>query len=498
MPTETKTNNNYRIQFYSPEENGHSQQDAQEIRFHLLSERDNSKAFDFIAKVIDETPEFEDFILTGNVESADMVLLYALSNDWAIETAAGIRSQPDHFLKPVLLSHETPDSDEKVQSLVDITLNWPASEAVFADTIRSLSAIAQKVDSLPELSESLGDIGLKKIQLLRYFYSRDPFTLRPLRNFQSSVGYSFGLVHTLSGEKEGQEVALLENLEEAQLLNTKLVDKVNVCPYCGHSQINFRELCPACRSLNIHEETTIHHFRCAYVGKESAFRQGFKFSCPKCSRELRHIGVDYDKPSDVLWCSDCNHNFPEPLLSCFCLVCAHTYSPEDVFIKQINEYSLSQEGYRAAEEGAMPGFGLINILKKELGFYKYEVFMEYLRIEVFRCRRYKYPSTLARFSFKNSNDGPADVDILHSRKLKNDFAALLKETFRTTDLLTDLQEGDILIVFTNTPYESSKIAFNRLNDSIKNLLKKEIVIHYKLLDLAQESDELNDILEKIR
>ena len=178
MPTETKTKSNYRIQFYSPEEeNGHSrQEDAQQIRFHLLSERDNSKAFDFIARVIDETPEFEDFILTGNVDRADMVLLFALSNDWAMETAAGIRSHPDQFLKPVLLSHETPDSDEKVQSLVDITLNWPASEAVFADSIRSLSAMTQKVDSLPELPESLGDLGSKKIQLLRYFYSRDPFT----------------------------------------------------------------------------------------------------------------------------------------------------------------------------------------------------------------------------------------------------------------------------------------------------------------------------------
>ena len=102
MPTETKTNNNYRIQFYSPEENGNGARDPQKIRFHLLSERDNSTVFDFIAKVIDETPEFEDFILTGNVDRADMVLLFALSNDWAIETAAGIRSQPDHFLKPVL------------------------------------------------------------------------------------------------------------------------------------------------------------------------------------------------------------------------------------------------------------------------------------------------------------------------------------------------------------------------------------------------------------
>ena len=73
--------------------------------------------------MIDETPEFEDFILTGNVDRADMVLLFALSNDWAIEAAAGIRSQPDHFLKPVLLSHETPDIDEKVQSLVDTTMN---------------------------------------------------------------------------------------------------------------------------------------------------------------------------------------------------------------------------------------------------------------------------------------------------------------------------------------------------------------------------------------
>ncbi|MCG8607210.1 hypothetical protein MJD09_19775, partial [bacterium] len=438
-------------------------------------------------------PEVEDFVLTGELGAADLVLMHANTDDWAEQNLIRVRAQLSSFLKPILIVSET--TSARMQSLVDAVVKWPALETTFVKKIRNLHRVVERLESLPDLPESLGDVGLKKILLLRYLYSRDPYTLRPLRNFHASVGYCFPLVQVLFDAQEGQAVAFLENLEEAQLLTTKLVDKVNVCPRCSHSQINFRELCPTCRSLNISEESTIHHFRCAHVGRETEYRRGFKFNCPKCSRELRHIGVDYDKPAEVMWCNDCNHNFSDPLLSCFCLVCGNSCSPEDVFLKQINEYSLSLDGFRAAEEGVMPGFGLISILKRELGFYKYEVFIEYLRLEIFRCRRYEYPSTLARFSFKDLDGGTSRNEMLRSRKLKKEFAALIKGTFRSTDLLTDLQDGQIFIIFTNTDYDSTQIAFKRLDESMKSLLQDRFNLKYELIDLRSENQQLDKLLE---
>ncbi|MFQ5638295.1 MAG: hypothetical protein ACE5IR_09925 [bacterium] len=406
-----------------------------------------------------------------------------------------IKSQPKHFLKPLFLIYERPVYD--LVNLVDDSIVWPVSPVTLSERIEKLFTISDKLNELAEIPASIGDISLRKILVLRYLYTRDSMALRPQRNFLSSVGYTFPLAQILFKVDSGKEVEPIEELNDSQLLTSKLVDKVNVCPFCEHTQINFRELCPNCRSLNISEETTIHHFRCSYVGRESEFREGFTLRCPKCSKELRHIGVDYDKPSEVLWCHDCNHNFSEPLLSCFCLVCAKTFAPEDAFLKHINEYTLSQEGFRAAEEGVLPGFGLINILKKELGFYKHEVFREYLRIEIARCRRYKYSSTLAKFNLKSASQALDNVSLRYSRKLRNDFAALITKTFRTTDLLTDLRNGEILIIFTHTDCDKAKIAFTRLNESIAQLLDKKVDSEYALFDLAKE-DKLEEIWARVK
>jgi hypothetical protein len=342
----------------------------------------------------------------------------------------------------------------------------------------------------------MGETNSRKVMVLRYLYSRPDVVLKPSRNFQSSVGYSYPLLQLLFAVDAGTEVSFVQSLEEAQLLNTKLVDKINVCPHCQHTQINFRELCPECRSLNINEETTIHHFKCAYVGKESQFWRGTKLNCPKCSGDLKHIGVDYDKPASVLWCNDCNHNFSDPLLSCFCLVCGSSFAPEDAFIKQINECSLSQEGYRAAEEGALPGYGLINILKKELGFYKSEVFMEYLRLETSRCRRYGYHSTFGKMNLATANELVRQNVLRFSRKFRNDFASLVNETFRTTDLFTDMPNGEVLVLFTNTDVENAKTAFSRLHSNLSSLLDQDVELEYNLFDLTTESNELETVWEQ--
>ena len=436
-----------------------------------------------------ESDEFNHLTLTEELDLADLTILYVKDATWGSDKMEQLRSEPKHFLKPILAVYE--QAPDNFTELADLNLIWPVLQSDFAVKINGLLKVASNVQDLIAVPDFIGDTGLKKLLILRHLYTRESGILIPKRNHKSSVGYTFPAAQILFKVKPGEEVALLEELEESQLLTSKLIDKVNICPFCEHTQINFREICPHCRSLNISEETTIHHFRCAYIGRDSEFRQGINLTCPKCSRELRHIGVDYDKPSEVMWCNDCNQNFSEPLLSCYCLACAKTFPPENTLLKRINEYKLSHDGIRAAEEGALPGSGLINILKKEVGFYKREVFMEMLRIEVFRCRRYKYKSTLSRF-----NLGRAD-EAATSRKFKSDFAAVINQTFRTTDLFTDSRSGEILVIFTNTDTENAKIAFSRLKASIDKIATTKIDIEYDLTDLAAQDDSMDGIWEKL-
>ncbi|RMF58364.1 MAG: hypothetical protein D6743_17755, partial [Calditrichaeota bacterium] len=85
----------------------------------------------------------------------------------------------------------------------------------------------------------------------------------------------------------------------------------------------------------------------------------------------------------------------------------------------------------------------------------------------------------------------------YSRKLKHDFAAIVNGTFRTTDLFTDLSNGEILVIFTNTDCDNAKVAFTRLNDSLNHLLKKPVKIEYALLDLARDNERLEALWERL-
>ena len=42
--------------------------------------------------------------------------------------------------------------------------------------------------------------------------------------------------------------------------------------------------------------------------------RGGDLVCPKCNRQLRHIGVDYEKPSKLFTCFNCEIYCPEKIV----------------------------------------------------------------------------------------------------------------------------------------------------------------------------------------
>ncbi len=462
----------------------------------VVTRDDEERSFVFSDEISRLTGGLDDMQLTREPTQADIILIFATGHSWGLDTIRSLRSIPMLFLTPILLISE--ESSEELAAYADDTLLWPATQTALQTKVNALATIAHNVQRLEEIPDTVTGPSRRKILFLRFLLTRAPLILKPVRDFRATVGYTYPILQTLLEVTPGKELDVLDALEDSQLLSKKLEDRVNVCPYCQHTQINFRELCPHCNSIDIQEETTIHHYQCGYVGRETEFQKGKDLICPKCSRELRHIGVDYDKPAEILWCNTCKHNFSEPRLSCFCLNDAKIFEPEDAFVKNINEYTLSQEGYMVAEEGVLPGHGLVSILKKELGFYKREVFMEYVQLERSRCRRYKYESTLARFSLKEVNTSFSEDRIPYSRKLKSQIAAVVNGTFRTSDLFTDLANGDILALFTNTSDKRARIAFTRLNESLGSLLNIQVNIQFKLFGLGAKDDQLEEYLETIR
>lgn len=144
-----------------------------------------------------------------------------------------------------------------------------------------------------------------------------------------------------------------ERLADAGLLARTFFDRLHVCPACRSSRLSVREECPACRGADIDEDSTVHHFACAHLALERAFRAGGELVCPKCRRQLRHFGVDYDKPGMATVCNGCGHVDGEPAIGFRCIDCGAGHDAQAVRTRDWYSYALTPAGEEALARGVL-------------------------------------------------------------------------------------------------------------------------------------------------
>jgi hypothetical protein len=82
---------------------------------------------------------------------------------------------------------------------------------------------------------------------------------------------------------------------EAGLLQVVWRDQVQVCPRC-HCLPTFRLGCANCGSVNLVNDTLLHHFACAHVGLAADFENPTgELTCPKCRQRPLIVGTDFER-----------------------------------------------------------------------------------------------------------------------------------------------------------------------------------------------------------
>lgn len=193
------------------------------------------------------------------------------------------------------------------------------------------------------------------VHAFRLMVSRKKYRLVPLLSPGSSSGYvmpfievveRMGLVRATSRKRFQTKLVELDYMR-----SVRFIHRVHLCPECQYSHILFIEVCPKCRSSDIRSQSVIHHFRCANVSPESTYQRDGKLVCPKCDQTLRHIGVDYDRPTDIYICGGCSHHFTLPDMDAVCTLCKESFKTSQLVPYDIYEYELTPEGIRAFTSG---------------------------------------------------------------------------------------------------------------------------------------------------
>ncbi|MFP2995172.1 hypothetical protein ABN763_04650 [Spongiivirga sp. MCCC 1A20706] len=236
---------------------------------------------------------------------------------------------------------------------INATCQLHKTVGIHTDGYIDIDQLPIAVNRIDVISKRLKRISLTKngahddqlqYKILAFLFTRN-HPIEPIADRTSLIGYILPLIDLFYKKEEVlPKLLMLEKSVASGHLTMKLHDHVHLCKNCHGNYLNFIETCPKCDSIDIKAQDIVHHFVCAHVAPEKDFKTKEGLSCPKCDKQLRHIGIDYDKPSSMYNCNCCNHEFQTPNMVAKCIDCETENELSALIKKTIGTYSITSLG----------------------------------------------------------------------------------------------------------------------------------------------------------
>lgn len=344
-------------------------------------------------------------------------------------------------------------------------LKKPFSYARFNKAINRASEVSRSANEF----EDLENILLEKV--LKYMYSREIDLLSPIAIREAKLGFIYPMLSTnLDFDEEHKAIKILNAAEEEDLLTGEFLESLYLCNTCSNAYMHFRESCPFCSSTNLKTEDLIHHFPCAYVGPATDFDKNSDhegMECPKCSRYLKHIGVDYDKPSVMYNCMNCDHSFQDPLVKAKCYNCG-----SDTRVEHLTKHTL--KAYRMTELGEDVATGKASVRLKEFDQLSEIMDLSYFRKillqEIERMEGSEFNTTVAGITLSNLPDLFKETGENRQKELVKEIYEVISEIIPVSDLVVFKDMVTILLLFTDKDINDSETIVNEITGTVKELL----------------------------
>lgn len=284
---------------------------------------------------------------------------------------------------------------------------------------------------------------------------------------QSPFAYAYPLAEEFFGVDSTEALELLERLVVEGVLDRRLADKVHTCPECGWHALNFIEVCPRCRSIDVEIETVIHHFACAYVGPWSEFKKGVDLICPKCDERLRHLGMDYEKPTDTYLCHSCGYVFTDSRVEAHCFRCGHQARAEDVRARAVCEYTPNARTSRAVQVGRLHGLDVEAVVFQDTSrtfrpdFLAFEV-----NRELYRARRYDSPLSLVLLEVHGVARSLPDKDEVEVARIVREVFEEISDALRGLDVVSAVEGELAAVLLPETPLDGALNVARRLREIV--------------------------------
>ncbi|VAX00427.1 hypothetical protein MNBD_GAMMA21-86 [hydrothermal vent metagenome] len=450
--------------------------------------------------VVRPEPELDIIDLKDLLNPVEFTPAYWVVTSNSIDSAQAIiktlrqHGSPNVYLRPVVLlwTQSIPENAHITGSDIHYRIQQ-FDQSLIDELNTNFEPINNWIEKLPELLTA-SDTSIS-FKVLRFISSRDN-SVEPIPSSKRNSGYLYPLLDPFFQKDDGSIYQILSFLNEQNMIAGTFYTRSMSCSQCGCAFLNFRESCPHCNSIDLNIEELVHHFKCAYSGEISEFRVQDRLVCPKCESELRHIGVDYDKPSIIYKCNSCQHNTQAPRITTTCYNCGKSNEPEYQNDRIIMSYTNTSIGINASIYGIENIF--TRLLETKLRIFSADSFQDFFETERSRILRYKVStSTLALIRLLALDNIYVQLGS-RARDVFNELTSLFNIILRKSDVLTLRHDSIFMIIMTETDLAQAQIAVDRLQEGITKLFENNLDIDPKtesLLEVISETTEPESILE---
>jgi hypothetical protein len=371
-----------------------------------------------------------------HVEFFDAIILESRDSDFARLILKKVRSSFDInvYLKPVYLINHRDTKDSFVNELHDGIIVSFDQIPEKINEILHFQNLAKHLDHTPSNSF---EIQLFK-KALNFLYTRERRSLKPYVDSHSFLNYAYPMISVnFEAYEESKVLDILEWAFNQDLVWPDYFDRIYLCNNCQTGRLSIRETCPSCQSSNLKQEDLVHHFPCGYIGPISDFKNKVdgSLNCPKCSKTIRHIGVDYDKPSVINQCMNCNNVFQDYIVKAKCTHCSHDTEVQYLIPKEINVYKLTKKGRLAPVTGIVTsGFEIGEEISGTVAFNTFCTMMHYEQ-----QRMKANTSLISNYSvlyMENIFEILKTMGIVKEKVLLSDIAQIIRDNISPADFIS--------------------------------------------------------------
>ena len=338
---------------------------------------------------------------------------------------------------------------------------------------QTFAPIWRRLDEIPYRAQTQDRTGMA---ILRLAYSRDvPATATLDPRFSLTVQYP--LVGTGPGVRQHLEV-----LADLDLLHRRHFTRTHACNKCGSARLNVYEACPACSSADLFEEVLVHHYRCGCQEAESHFIQGDLLVCPKCRRELRHLGVDYGKPGRIAVCRACGAVNSTPSANFNCLDCSAVTPAETAATTDWYHYDLTELGLGALRDGRLPQSEFAPTLEQTPRAYSPREFQLLAMQETRVARQYLEAFSVARISFPNLETIRRELGISAADAIFRRAVDTIVETVRPRDFVGISSSQSVIVGMPGLAAEGVRRIEERIRQTVRDTIETPLELFFEIAE----------------